>query len=195
MYQLLIGLYILVCFLLVVVILMQSGRGGGLVESFSATDTLFGGKTNIYMVRITIVLGSLFLLFALGLNYFVAQKSKSVVDRLFRKSRVKASPALPVPATSKPSVQEKEKATNKDKKPVNNPTKDKERRQAVEQVKAKSAEEAEKSEPAKKDRPASAPVKSSPDKAKKTGEVKPAPGSIPQQVKPQTPDRPREGGK
>ena len=92
MYQLLIGLYVLVCFLLVVVILMQSGRGGGLVESFSAADTLFGGKTNIYMVRITIVLGSLFLLLALGLNYFVVQKSKSVMERLFNNRPAPAAP-------------------------------------------------------------------------------------------------------
>ncbi len=74
---------------------MQSGRGGGLVESFSAADTLFGGKTNIYMVRITMVLGSLFLLFALGLNYFVVQKSKSVVERLFQGEISKPQPVLP----------------------------------------------------------------------------------------------------
>lgn len=95
MYQLLLGLYILVCLLLVLVILMQSGRGGGLVESFSAADTLFGGKTNIYMVRITMVLGGLFLLFALGLNYFVVQKSKSVVERLFQGGGNSPQPLLP----------------------------------------------------------------------------------------------------
>ena len=98
MYQLLLGLYILVCFLLVTAILMQSGRGGGLVESFSAAETLFGGKTNIYMVRITIVLGALFLILALGLNYFVVQRSKSVMERLFktsqRKERVVPSPKV-----------------------------------------------------------------------------------------------------
>ncbi len=96
MYQLLLGLYILVCFLLVVVILMQSGRGGGLVESFSAAETLFGGKTNIYMVRITMVLGALFLLLALGLNYFVVQRSKSVMERLFKRRPVSHAPIKPV---------------------------------------------------------------------------------------------------
>ncbi len=97
MYQLLLGLYILVCFLLVVVILMQSGRGGGLVESFSAAETLFGGKTNIYMVRITMILGALFLGLALGLNYFVVQKSKSVMQRLFgRPSTANVNTVVPV---------------------------------------------------------------------------------------------------
>ncbi len=102
MYQLLLGLYILVCFLLVVVILMQSGRGGGLVESFSAAETLFGGKTNIYMVRITIVLGALFLILALSLNYFVVQRSKSVMERLFKKRTVSHAPVRVLPKTNLP---------------------------------------------------------------------------------------------
>ncbi len=124
MYQLLLGLYILVCFLLVVVILMQSGRGGGLVESFSAAETLFGGKTNIYMVRITIVLGALFLLIALGLNYFVVQKSKSIMERLFKNKAVATKSALPIAKpTTKPiksSANPKQKDQSSSKKTVNN---------------------------------------------------------------------------
>ncbi len=102
MYQLLLGLYILVCFLLVVVILMQSGRGGGLVESFSAAETIFGGKTNIYLVRITMVLGALFLILALGLNYFVVQRSKSVMERLFKKRAISHTPMRVLPKKTLP---------------------------------------------------------------------------------------------
>ncbi len=115
MYQLLLGVYILVCFLLVTVILMQSGRGGGLVESFSAAETIFGGKTNIYMVRITMILGGLFLALALGLNYFVVQRSKSVMERLFSRP-ARTAPMAPVKEVEKRPEEkvsgEAEKATS-----------------------------------------------------------------------------------
>ncbi len=114
MYQLLLGLYVLVCFLLVVFILMQQGRGGGLVESFSAAETLFGGKTNIYMVRITIVLGTLFLGSALLLNYVVVQRSKSIMERFFyhKKSMVKPTVATNVGGSNE-ELNVKEKVNKK----------------------------------------------------------------------------------
>ncbi len=116
MYQLLLGVYILVCFLLVTVILMQSGRGGGLVESFSAAETIFGGKTNIYMVRITMILGALFLALALGLNYFVVQRSKSVMERLFSRP-ARTAPVVPAEKverrTEEKAGPETEKAVSK----------------------------------------------------------------------------------
>ena len=90
MYQLLMGLYILICVLLVVVILMQSGRGGGLVETASAAEAIFGGKTNIYMVKITMVIGFLFLALALGLNYYAVQKNKSIIEKLNRSAKASA---------------------------------------------------------------------------------------------------------
>ncbi len=99
------GLYILVCVLLIAVILMQTGRGGGLVESASAAEAIFGGKTNIYMVKITMVVGSLFLALALGLNYYAVQKNKSIIEKLnkaAKRSSVKnTTPIEPPKAFSK----------------------------------------------------------------------------------------------
>ena len=69
----------LVCILLVVSILMQSGRGGGLTEAFSSAESMFGAKTNIFMVRITSVLATVFLVTSLTLAYLSAQKEQSLI--------------------------------------------------------------------------------------------------------------------
>jgi len=48
------------CLCLVIVILMQSGRGGGLTEAFASAESMFGAKTNEMMVKLTAVLAMLF---------------------------------------------------------------------------------------------------------------------------------------
>ncbi|MCD4781649.1 MAG: preprotein translocase subunit SecG [Candidatus Omnitrophica bacterium] len=72
-------LHVLISIFLVVTILMQSGRGGGLTESFSSAENVFGAKTNVMMTRITTGLAVLFLITALSLAFLSAQKSKSLM--------------------------------------------------------------------------------------------------------------------
>lgn len=77
----------LVCVLLVVVILMQAGRGGGLTESFAAAESVFGARTNEFMVRATAVLAVVFLVTSLGLAHMSARRDQSLMDRLMDKSK------------------------------------------------------------------------------------------------------------
>ena len=79
MFGFIIFLHTVVCLLLVMIILMQSGRGGGLTESFSAAESMFGAKTNIVLVRATTVLASLFLVTCLSLAFLSARSSKSLI--------------------------------------------------------------------------------------------------------------------
>jgi len=63
MYGLLLALHILVCFALVMVILLQSGKGGGLAGgAFGGTaQTVFGGRgATDFLTRATMVLGAAF---------------------------------------------------------------------------------------------------------------------------------------
>jgi preprotein translocase subunit SecG len=72
-------IHTMVCILLVVVILMQSGRGGGLTESFASAESMFGAQTNSFMVKSTTVLSVIFFATCLGLALFSLQKEKSLM--------------------------------------------------------------------------------------------------------------------
>ena len=59
-------IHTIICIFLVVIILMQSGRGGGLTENFAAAESMFGAKTNVFLIRGTTILASLFLVTCLS---------------------------------------------------------------------------------------------------------------------------------
>ena len=73
-------LQIVCCGLLVLVVLMQSGRGGGLAESFVAAESMFGAKTNEMMVRATVVLAAIFLINSLVLAKLSAKQDRSLIS-------------------------------------------------------------------------------------------------------------------
>ena len=55
------AIHVIVCVLLVICILMQAGRGGGLTETFQSAESMFGTQTNVFMVRFTTILAVIFL--------------------------------------------------------------------------------------------------------------------------------------
>jgi len=70
MYGVLLALHILICFALILVILLQSGKGGGLAGgAFGGTaQTVFGGRgATDFLTRATMVLGGAFFLTSLTL--------------------------------------------------------------------------------------------------------------------------------
>ena len=72
-------LHVLVAVLLVVAILIQRGRGGGLLESFSGVESMFGTKTSQFLTRITAVLATIFLFTSISLALFAARQSRSLI--------------------------------------------------------------------------------------------------------------------
>lgn len=69
----------LTCIVLIVIVLVQSGRGGGLTESFAAAESVFGAKTNEFMVRATAIAGTIFLITSLSLAYLSARSERSLM--------------------------------------------------------------------------------------------------------------------
>lgn len=65
--------FILVSILMILVVLVQKGRGGGLSGAFGAggggSTTAFGTKTGDVFTTITVILFAVFLLLAIWLNY------------------------------------------------------------------------------------------------------------------------------
>lgn len=69
------------CLLLAVVILMQSGRGGGLTENFAGAGDMFGAQTNSLMIRLTTILAVVFLITSLSIAFLSADKEKSLMSQ------------------------------------------------------------------------------------------------------------------
>ncbi|MFC1674711.1 preprotein translocase subunit SecG [Candidatus Omnitrophota bacterium] len=72
-------IHAIVCALLIVFILIQRGRGGGLVESFSGVESMFGTKTSALLTRMTTILSIVFFSTCLILALMAAKRSKSLM--------------------------------------------------------------------------------------------------------------------
>ena len=104
MYNTILIIHILVCSFLVVIILIQRGRGGGLVEALSGAESLFGTKTSSFLVKTTVILSIVFFITSTSLAWLSKQKGKSV----FQKG-VSVEEALPEENSPvKPNTEKKE---------------------------------------------------------------------------------------
>jgi len=72
-------MHMLICFLLIGIILIQAGRGGGLVENLSSVESMFGTKTNSFLTRTTTILSVMFFLTCLSLALLSAKQSRSLM--------------------------------------------------------------------------------------------------------------------
>lgn len=79
----LIVIHVMVCFVLIIVILVQGGRGQGLTgPSFSSgnVQSLFGTQAADFLTKATTVSAILFLLTCLALNILETRKGKSLLE-------------------------------------------------------------------------------------------------------------------
>lgn len=77
---LIVCIHIIVCLVLIIVILLQAGRGQGLTgSSFGGNvQSLFGTKASSFLTKATSVCAILFLFTCIGLNIIEVQKSRSL---------------------------------------------------------------------------------------------------------------------
>jgi len=97
MYGVLLGFHILVCFALVLAVLLQSGKGGGLAGgAFGGTaQTVFGGRgATDFLTRATMVLGAAFFATSLVLALMSTNQRGSTRSLLQEEAR-KALPTTP----------------------------------------------------------------------------------------------------
>jgi preprotein translocase subunit SecG len=117
---LLITLFVLVCFLLIVVVLLQSGKGGGISGAFGigqASQTIFGaGGAGNVLTKSTSILGGVFMVLAL-LMAILSRSGPGTTRRSVLQEAVGTAPAaapvtpgatpsstLPAPAGSTPAA-------------------------------------------------------------------------------------------
>ncbi len=72
-------LHAIVCILVVTIVLMQSGRGGGLTEAFSSAESMFGAKTNEMLIKATTVVTICFFVTSITLAILSAKRGKSLM--------------------------------------------------------------------------------------------------------------------
>src|SRR6186713_1466848 len=98
LYYLMLTIYVLVCLLLLVVVLLQQGKGGDIAAAFggSSSQTAFGVRAGAtVLTRATAILGTLFMLFALG---------QSIMSREGGGGSVVSGVDTPKPATTTPAA-------------------------------------------------------------------------------------------
>ena len=79
----LVVLHVIVCFILILVILLQAGRGQGLTgPTFGSgnVDSLFGTRAADFLMKATSVAAICFLLTCITLDFLEAQKSRSLLE-------------------------------------------------------------------------------------------------------------------
>lgn len=80
-------LHVFVSLVLILVILLQAGKGGGLSESFGgASQQLFGTKSSTFLNRATAVCAILFLVTCLSLGVLSSHGRKSLMEIVPSKS-------------------------------------------------------------------------------------------------------------
>jgi preprotein translocase subunit SecG len=95
-------LFVICCVALVLIILIQKGRGGGLSAAFGGgmASGILGSKTGDFLTWVTIVLVGVFLLFAVVLAKFYVPAPASDFDAPQQTQQAPtASPEQPAPTT------------------------------------------------------------------------------------------------
>ena len=122
MYTLLIVIHIIACLILIVAILLQSGRGGGLAGMFGgggATQTIFGVRTPKFLTRLTTAAAIAFLLTCISLTILSSKRAKSLMPVVKETEvEVEESP-LPEPAAQDiPEETQEEKPAESEAEPL-----------------------------------------------------------------------------
>jgi len=101
LYYLVAGLYVLVCLVLMLVVLIQQGKGGDLAAAFGggSSQAAFGARTGATLLtKVTWVTASLFVIGALALSILGQRGPGSVVGSA-PMPRPAATQPVPAPAT------------------------------------------------------------------------------------------------
>ena len=82
MMVLIIAVHVTACIALIGLVLIQRGRGGGLVESFSGVESMFGTKTSTFLTRATTILSIVFFITCLSLAVLSIRQSRSLMTNI-----------------------------------------------------------------------------------------------------------------
>lgn len=91
-------LHVIACIVLILVVLLQAGKGANMGAAFGgASQTVFGSSgAGTFLGKMTTLVAAIFMLTSLGLSYFsLPQGGTSIMDSVPRSETKKASPQKP----------------------------------------------------------------------------------------------------
>jgi preprotein translocase subunit SecG len=102
-------LHIIVCIIMILVVLLQAGKGANMGAAFGgSSQTVFGSSgAGTFLGKMTTIVAVLFMLTSLTLSYFSVSKGSSVMDNI---SRPTARKSMPVPQRPVMPLDDAEKA-------------------------------------------------------------------------------------
>jgi preprotein translocase subunit SecG len=104
---LLVIIHVVVCVALIMIVLLQTGKGADIGAAFGggASNTLFGTSgASTFLSKATTVAAIVFMLTSLALAYLTSQRpSSSVVTEIPAAAETKAPDAVPAPAATEPT--------------------------------------------------------------------------------------------
>jgi preprotein translocase subunit SecG len=101
MMTLVIAIHVIACVGLIGIVLIQRGRGAGLVESFAGVESMFGTKTSVFLTRATTILSIVFFITCLSLAFLSVKRSKSLMPTTVpEKAQVTVIPKAEQPAAA-----------------------------------------------------------------------------------------------
>ncbi len=92
MMTLLIIIHVIACIVLIGLVLIQRGRGAGLVESFAGVESMFGPKTSTFLTKATTILSTLFFITCVTLAVLSARQNKSLMPAAESQKAVPTTP-------------------------------------------------------------------------------------------------------
>lgn len=110
LYGIFVALYVLVCVFLLIVVLLQQGKGGDIAAAFggSSSQTAFGARAGAtVLTRATTVAGALFMIGSIVLGVLARTGGSSVMSGVSGPAPAAAtptSPALPAGASQQPGT-------------------------------------------------------------------------------------------
>lgn len=102
MFAFVITIHVIACILLIIIVLIQQGKGGGLIDTLSSAESIFGTKTNTLLVKATSILSVIFFMTCLSLTFLSIRKNKSLIETSY-KPKTSAAAVLPQSAATVPS--------------------------------------------------------------------------------------------
>jgi preprotein translocase subunit SecG len=93
--------HIVVCVVLVLIVLLQAGKGASMGAAFGgSSQTVFGSSgPGTFLSKMTTVIATIFMLTALSLSYFSLHKQPSVMDKAVPQTQQQSVP----PAADQPA--------------------------------------------------------------------------------------------
>ncbi len=100
----LIIIHVTACAVLIILVLIQRGRGAGLVESFAGVESMFGTKTSVFLTRTTTIMSVVFFITCLALAVLSVRQSKSLMRNVPGPEQLKTDAAKPEAPTEPQAV-------------------------------------------------------------------------------------------